>query len=104
MPRNLARLWTTYEFQDALLKGLKIGAGYTYHGSQPIQDGTGGNLGAIPLLSSWGTVDLMAAYSFDLDGVKTTAQINATNIFDRTYYTGALVSGDPVRQLQRHGR
>ncbi|WP_400768574.1 TonB-dependent siderophore receptor [Methylosinus sporium] len=92
VPRNLARLWTTYEFQDPSLKGLKVGAGYTYHGSQPVNDATGGKLGTIPLLWSWGTVDLMAAYSFDLDGVKTTAQINATNIFDRTYYTYGRVA------------
>ena len=37
----------------------------------------------------------MAAYSFDLDGVKTTAQINATNIFDRAYYTFARVQTLP---------
>ncbi|WP_018264815.1 TonB-dependent siderophore receptor [Methylosinus sp. LW4] len=92
VPRNLARLWTSYEFQEPLLKGLKVGAGYTYHGSQPIQDGSGGKLGAIPLLSSYGTVDLMAAYSFDLDGVKTTAQINATNIFNRSYYTDGVAA------------
>ena len=102
-PRNLARLWTTYEFQDAPLKGLKIGGGYTYHGSQPVQDLTVGKLGAIPLVSSWGTVDLMTAYSFDLDGVKTTAQINATNIFDRTYYTGALVSAIPSSNFNAAG-
>jgi iron complex outermembrane receptor protein len=95
VPRNLARLWTTYEFQDPLLTGLKVGAGYTYHGSQAIYDGTGKFNGTIPLLSSWGTVDLMAAYTFDLDGVKTTTQINATNIFDRTYYTDALVNSAP---------
>jgi iron complex outermembrane receptor protein len=90
VPRNLARLWTAYEFQDLLLRGLKVGAGYTYHGSQPLQDASIGRLGAIPLLSSYGTVDLMAAYAFDLAGVKTTAQVNATNIFDRTYYTDAI--------------
>jgi iron complex outermembrane receptor protein len=90
VPRNLARLWTTYEFQDSPLKGLKVGGGYTYHGSQPVYDSAGKYNGTIPLLSSYGTVDLMAAYSFDLDGMKTTAQVNATNIFDRTYYTDAV--------------
>jgi iron complex outermembrane recepter protein len=98
-PRNLARLWTSYEFQDPLLKGLKVGAGYSYHGSQPIQDGSGGKLGAIPLLSSYGTVDLMAAYTFDLDGLKTTAQVNAKNIFDRTYYTDAIASRAPTPNI-----
>jgi len=95
VPRNLARLSTTYEFQTPLLKGLKVGAGYTYHGSQVIYDGSAKYNGTIPLLASWGTVDLMAAYAFDLDGVKTTAQLNATNIFDHTYYTAAFVAGTP---------
>ncbi|WP_157235610.1 TonB-dependent siderophore receptor [Methylosinus sp. LW4] len=95
VPRNLARLWTTYEFQVPELKGLKVGAGYTYHGSQPPFDVTAGRVGAVPLLWSYGLVDLMAAYSFDLDGVKTTAQINATNIFDRSYYTFARVQTLP---------
>lgn len=101
--RNLARLWTTYEFQDPSLTGLKVGAGYTYHGSQPVLDGSNGYKGLIPLLSSWGTVDLMAAYRFDLDGVKTTAQINATNIFNCTYYTDASVIGAPSRNLNATG-
>ncbi|WP_018266365.1 TonB-dependent siderophore receptor [Methylosinus sp. LW4] len=92
VPRNLASLWSTYEFQDGVLQGLKLGAGYTYHGSQPVYDQTGGIPGIIPLTASWGTVDLMAAYRFVVDGVKTTAQINVTNLFDRTYYTDATAA------------
>ena len=30
MPRNIGRLATTYEFQDATFRGLKVGANYTY--------------------------------------------------------------------------
>ncbi|CAN2534197.1 Metal-pseudopaline+receptor+CntO [Methylocapsa aurea] len=96
VPRNLARLSATYDFQDASLKGLKIGAFYTYHGSQPILDGSGGLPGAAPLLASWGTVDLMAGYSFDLDGVKTTAQVNIANLLDQSYYNGAGVMAKPT--------
>ncbi|HEY8065408.1 MAG TPA: TonB-dependent receptor [Methylosinus sp.] len=92
--RNLARLWTTYEFQDEWLKGMTIGAGYTYRGSMPIYDASGTYPNA-PLLPSYGTVDLMASYTFDLDGVKTTAQVNANNIFDRNYYTAGWVTGKP---------
>jgi hypothetical protein len=40
---------------------------------------------------SWGTVDLMSSYSFNLGGMKTTAQLNLTNLFDRIYYTDASV-------------
>ncbi len=41
IPRNLASLWTTYEFQDETLKGWKIGGGIIYHGSQPVADLSG---------------------------------------------------------------
>jgi len=91
VPRNRARLFTAYDFQEPSLKGLKIGGGYTYHGSQPVFDQTGGIPGALPLAPGWGTVDLLCAYTFDLDGVKTTAQINASNIFHHNYITNAVV-------------
>ena len=36
VPRNLGSFTTSYEFQDdSPLKGLKIGGGVDYHGSQP---------------------------------------------------------------------
>ena len=104
VPRNLASLWSTYEFQDSFLKGLKVGAGYTYHGSQTVQDSTSGRFGVPPLVASWGTVDLMSAYTFDFDGVKTTAQINVTNLFDRTYYTDATVNTNPTAGFTLGGR
>jgi iron complex outermembrane recepter protein len=89
VPRNLAHFWTTYEFQGPLLKGLKLGAGYTYNGSMWIQDR--GLYFPHPQISSYGLVDLMASYTFDLEGVKTTAQLSAKNIFDRNYYTAGSV-------------
>ena len=87
VPRNIANLFTTYEFQsDSVLKGLKIGAGYHYVGSSPVNDGGGNPPWAFPLVPSYGTVDLMAAYSFVYAGSKITSQVNVTNLFDRTYY------------------
>ena len=90
VPRNQASLWTTYEFpSDSVLKGLKIGAGYHYTGSRPINDNVN-PLDSVPLttnlLPAYGTVDLMAAYSFKLGGANVTAQLNITNLFDTTYY------------------
>jgi iron complex outermembrane recepter protein len=103
VPRNLASLSTTYEFQDATLKGLKVGVSYTYHGSQPVYDSNGGKYGVPPLLASWGTVDLMAGYRFDLDGVKTTAQVNVTNLLARTYYTAASIYDVPTTGFSLNG-
>jgi iron complex outermembrane recepter protein len=86
VPRNQASLWTTYEFQDETLRGLKIGAGYHYFGSSPVVDTTNPPY-LWPLVPSYGTVDLMAAYKFKLYGADVTAQLNITNLFDATYYT-----------------
>ena len=87
VPRNQASLWNTYEFQnDSVLKGFKIGAGYHYMGSRPVNDTTNYTPYVWPLVPSYGTVDLMAAYSFSYAGSKMTAQLNVTNLFDRTYY------------------
>jgi len=85
--RNQASLWTTYEFQnDSALKGFKIGAGYHYMGSRPVNDSANYAPYVWSLNPSYGTVDLMAAYSFVYAGSKVTAQVNVTNLFDRTYY------------------
>jgi len=90
VPRNVANFWTTYAFQDETLKGLKIGAGYHYTGSRTVYDEGGNPPGTFPLLPAYGTVDLMAAYSFKLYGANLTAQLNITNLFDATYYPSAF--------------
>jgi iron complex outermembrane recepter protein len=95
VPRNAASLWTTYAFQDETLKGLKIGAGYVYAGSRPLEDFSGSPPGTFPFLPSYGIVNLMAAYTFRLFGANLTAQLNITNLFDTTYYTSGF-NGPPL--------
>ena len=90
VPRNLANFWTTYEFQDETFKGLKIGAGYHYTGSRPVYDAAGNPPGTFPLVPAYGTVDLMAAYSFKYAGANLTAQLNITNLFDTAYYQSVV--------------
>jgi len=92
VPRNQANFWTTYEFQDETFKGVKIGAGYHYVGSRPIDDEFEPN-GTYPLLPAYGTVDLMAAYSFKAYGANLTAQLNITNLLDTTFYPNEITSG-----------
>jgi iron complex outermembrane recepter protein len=94
VPRNMGRLWTTYEFQNEMLRGLKVGIGYSYRGSMWIND-RGFYAAFRPQLASYGLVDLMASYTFDLDGVKTTAQLNIKTLFDRNYYTAGSVISPP---------
>src|SRR5208283_114177 len=98
IPRNIATLSGVYEFQDGVLKGLKLGATYRYNGAARVTDGTYVpdysftplNLGWLtPSLAGYGIVDLLAAYPFYYEGWKFDAGVNIHNLFDRTYYTGA---------------
>ena len=82
VPHNLAHLWTTYEFQTGALKGLKVGGGATYHGSEPWLYI---NAVAPPLIPDYQTFDLMAAYASKAAGKNFTAQLNLTNIAGKHY-------------------
>ncbi|HXZ16087.1 MAG TPA: TonB-dependent receptor [Roseiarcus sp.] len=108
VPRNAANIFTTYEFQkDSVLNGLKIGAGYHYYGSIPVGDYVNPPW-VWRLIPSYGTVDLMAAYSWRYAGSKMTAQLNVTNLLDRTYYTGIsnqglLIAGPQNNSYRTYG-
>jgi iron complex outermembrane receptor protein len=98
-PRNLGSFWTTYEFQDDMwnLKGVKIGGGVVYHGSEPVAVyGSEDFQGASSMTGAYATVNLMAAYSFKCNGVKLTAQLNVTNLLNATYFTSEFVPGTPA--------
>ncbi len=99
VPRNLANFTATYELQDGPLKGLKLGATYSYHGAQRVNDNTGLNLGWLtPSLAGYGTVDLLAEYPFNYGGWKYSAGVNIHNLLDRTYYTSEFLVG-PLQGL-----
>jgi len=95
VPRNTASLWTTYQFQQASLRGLKIGGGATFRDSIPEIDSA---LNKFYNLPSYATIDLMTSYSFNFEGTKMTAQLNVTNLLDTKYYTAAYSDccGSPV--------
>ena len=95
VPRYQASFWNTFDFRGAALNGLKIGGGLHYTGTRPLQDVSGSPPGTFPPLSSYTTVDLMAAYSFNQARSKITAQLNITNVFDRTYYVSASTASPP---------
>jgi len=103
VPRVLGSFWTTYDFQDETFRGLKIGGGVIYHGSQPYSTQPSGYY-QYPYLSPYATVNLMSAYSFKLGESKVTAQVNVTNLLDHTYYTDAATNvpvGTPGLSVQR---
>lgn len=82
-PRNFGSLWNTYEFQDAVLHGLKLGAGVVASGQS---QGDNQNDYQLP---GYATVNLSASYGMKVAGKKLTLQVNANNLLDKTYYMGS---------------
>lgn len=95
VPRNTARLFSTYDFQEQPLRGFKVGGGYTFHGSQPAWNFSGVNFPAYQL-PGYGTADMLAAYDFIFENTKITAQLNVSNLLDRKFYTDAQVQHFPT--------
>lgn len=82
VPQNLGSLWSTYDFQQASLRGLKIGGGVT------VRDETADFSNQIST-TGYTTVDLLAAYRFNVKASRVTAQLNVNNLLDENY----LVNG-----------
>lgn len=88
VPRNVGSLSSAYEFKDGQMKGLRVGARYDYTGYLPFfhtaNDGTYIYGQSTP---SYGLVGLFSAYAFNLDPFKIVAQLNVSNLLDKTYFT-----------------
>jgi iron complex outermembrane recepter protein len=97
-PYDIANVWSTYEFQAGRLKGLKFGGGIHYTSETPIWDDSN-PVGTFAPLPAYATVDLMAAYRFQLWRKAATVQFNITNLFNRTYYVAASYDGAPLSQV-----
>lgn len=89
VPRNTASVWSTYDFQDETLRGLKIGAGVTLRDGQVIRN-------TFQRIPGYGVVDLLAAYSLKVGESKITAQLNVNNLLDKNYLTNVVVPGFPI--------
>ena len=81
-PRNYGSLWNTYEFQDAVFRGLKVGGGVIASGQS---QGTNDNTFQLP---GYVTLNLMTSYNLNVKGKNLTFQLNANNLLDKTYYSG----------------
>ena len=81
-PRNYGSLWNTYEFQNASLRGLKIGGGVIGSGSS---QGTNANDFQLP---GYVIMNLMSSYGLKVAGKNITFQLNANNLLDKHYYSG----------------
>lgn len=83
VPRHSGSLWGTYEvFADAD-QSVTLGAGARYVGDR---EGTLPNTYTVP---SYTTADAMAEYRFK----NVSVQLNATNLFDKSYYASASPTG-----------
>ena len=81
-PRNYGSLWNTYEFQQASLRGLKLGGGVV---AASQSQGSNDNNFQLP---GYATLNLMTSYGMKVAGKRMTLQLNANNLLDKTYYTG----------------
>ena len=81
VPRNSGSLWTTYEFQDGDLRGLKIGGGAI---ARSLAQGDNWNDFHTP---GYATLALMASYTTQVLDRKTTFQLNVDNLLDTRYYS-----------------
>lgn len=90
VPRNTASVWSTYDFQQAALQGLKIGGGVVLRDNQLACC----SLSKIP---GYATVDLLAAYSWKVGKTMVTAQLNVNNLLDKYYYSSAYFPAENLR-------
>jgi len=92
VPNDQFHVWTTYRFQVPPLDGWKIGGGVTLAGTSYA---TLIAAGAPPKVPGYATFDLMASYDFQSLGANWTLQLNATNLFDKTYITDSQAYAFP---------
>ncbi|SHI17020.1 outer-membrane receptor for ferric coprogen and ferric-rhodotorulic acid [Pollutimonas bauzanensis] len=79
-PRHTARLWGVRKFADGALKGLGLGLGV--HIASENKSGNG----SLAMRRQGGYAVVNALVSYKLNN-HATVQLNANNLFDRTYYT-----------------
>lgn len=87
VPYHSGSLWTTYDFQDSSLRGLKIGAGVIYRGPELAWEEqppyTSYQADRIP---GYTIVNAMASYGWRLGATRMRAQLNVNNALDRRYF------------------
>jgi iron complex outermembrane receptor protein len=89
VPRNTGSFWSTYEFKNGELKGLKLGGGVTLRDGQTACCDT--PAGSIP---GYVTADLLTAYSRKVGDAKVTVQLNVNNLLDKQYFAGIFTVRD----------
>lgn len=83
VPRNAGSLWGKYDFQQAELRGLSVGAGAYFQDTKP---GNNANQYELP---GWGRLDALVKYQLPVAKTRTTLQLNIENLLDHRYYLGS---------------
>jgi iron complex outermembrane receptor protein len=97
-PRHSGRVWTVYEVQHGVLRGLSFGGGVqarTYRYADPSDD---------VLLPGYARVDAMASYVFGpshKDQKRYKIQVNVQNLTNRSYFVSGntptvIFPGSPI--------
>jgi len=97
VPRNGGSIWAAYRFSGPL-RGLKAGAGGIARGAR---EGDNANDYALPGFVKW---NAFASYSWLMEGLEVSAQLNVDNLFNRSYVeslsgTRTVMPGYPRRWL-----
>jgi len=79
---HIGNLWTTYEFKNEFLRGLKVGGGI-----QAIDErqGNAANTYKLPMFVIG---NLMASYQHKIRNMRLTAQLNVINVSNERYFSG----------------
>ena len=87
-PQHSGSLFTSYEFQDGLIKGFKFGGGMN---AVSQRQGNQDNSYQVP---GYVLVNLMTSYSIKAGPTKITAQLNVDNLLDKYYFVGSNTGYD----------
>jgi iron complex outermembrane receptor protein len=90
VPENNGSLWSTYEFHSADFRGLKLGAGVQAVGRRYI------GYTEESKAPGYATLNLMASQIWKIGNTNVTAQLNADNLLDKTYFGGLYSYGTAV--------
>lgn len=98
VPLNSGSFWLKYDFQQAELQGLSVGAGVYAAGRRY------GNAANSFSDGAYARLDLMAAYRFKLGSTRLTTQLNINNVTDTEYFLPrATWSNMPAEPLMVFG-
>jgi iron complex outermembrane recepter protein len=93
VPYHSGSLWTTYDFKEYGLGGLKIGVGAIYRGPELAWEEpppyTAYQADRIP---GYTVVNAMASYAWRAGGTRLRAQLNVNNALDRRYFSALTPS------------